>query len=354
MRKTAFMLTLIIMGTVIVVAQDDSGMLGGATPTLAPTTAPEATATVMFSDAPRAIRADVQVESAFVRVLPSEDAEAVASVFEDEIVEIIGRNLDGFWFEVRRPGRMTNLGWIFNEMLDWDFNPEVLPLTDFTTGLVGEALNGDPGFAAFLLENANLRRLPLIQETRIGLVPVSATVPVLERNQDGSWLYVNYLGIEGWISNYSTRDILNVLNIPIAAGLLPLVTANIVIIPPEIQQAQLDRIRAYVVAQNNFAVNLASFWFNVSTGDIMPCSPPPFVTEYLYNVQDVRELPELQRYVPRLETANFYLNTSIELLTVCGAFDSGIIRVARNNAINAQNIYDATLGFLDNVEALIN
>jgi hypothetical protein len=353
MRITFVLIVLCLLMSGAAHAQDDSGM-SPATPTARMTPAPEATADVIALDRPRAVRAEVQVESAFVRARPSEDAEAVASVFEDEIVEVIGRNLDGSWFEIRRPGRMTNLGWIFNQMLDWDFNPEYLPLTDLSTGLVGESLDRDPGFAVFLLENANLRRLPLIQETRVGLVPIGSTVPVLQRNQDGSWVFVNYLGVEGWISNYSTRPIPNVLDVPIAPGLPPLVAANIVIIPPEIQQAQLDRIRAYVNEQNAFAVQLASFWFNVAQGDIMPCSPPPFVSDYLYTAQDVRELPELQRYVPRLETANQYLNTSIELLTVCGAFDVDVIRVARNNAINAQNIYDATVGFLDNVEALID
>ena len=351
MRVLGLLLFVMMLFSVGVHAQDDSGMTG-ATPT------PRATAaesTVEASvDVLETIRADVQVESAFVRALPSQDAEPTTSVFEDEILEIVGRNLDGFWFEVRRPGRMTNLGWIFNEMLDWDFNPEALPLTDFTTGLVGEPLEGDPGYAVFLLENANLRRLPLIGEARVGLVPISSTVPVLLRNQDGSWVYVNYLGTEGWISNYSTRPIPNVLDIPIAPGLPPLPTADIVIIPPEIQQAQLDRIREYVIVQRDFSANLSAFWYTVSNGTTMPCTPPPFVQDYLYSAQDVRELPELQRYVPRLGTANFYLNTSIELLTICGAFDVDVIRVARNNAINAQNIYDATLGFLDNVQELID
>jgi hypothetical protein len=345
--KKIVILASFLLSVSAISAQEIGGEGGRSTPV--PPVSTEEAAPIGTSR-PRPLRAEVQVESAFVRVLPLADAEPATSVFEDEILEVVGRNLDGLWFEVRRLGRMTNLGWIFNEMLEWEFSPTQLPLTDLTSGLVGIPVESDPGFAAFALENLNIRRLPLLQSERLGLVPISVTVPVFERNQDGSWLFINYLGVEGWINGYGVSPILNVLDIPMAMGLPPLPTANIVIIPPQIQLEQVERLRAYTLASRDLANNLASFWFTVFQGQTMPCSPPPFVEEYLYSGQDVRELPELQRYVPRLGDANYYLNTSIELLTVCGSFDPDVIRIARNSAVNARIIYDATLGLLDNLE----
>lgn len=343
-----FVLSVILCAMVLSTSAQEPGDEGrGSTST--PTVSPDAT---QEADMVQVIRAEVQVESAFVRVLPLESAEPSASVFEDEPLQIVGRNLDGLWFEVRRPGRMNNLGWIFNEMLDWEFDPVLLPLTDLTTGLTGTTrLARDPDFAVFLLENAVLRRTPSVEaNNRIGIVPISTTVPVTQRNQNGSWVFVNYLGTVGWISDYSIRTMPNVLALPIAPGLPPLITADLPIIPPEIQLEQLNRLRTYTLASRDLAGQLAVFWFTVGQGQTMPCEPPPFLADYPYTGQDVRELPELQRYVPRLATANFSLNTSIELLTICGAFDPDVIRTARNNAINAENIYDATLGTLDNLE----
>src|SRR5690349_23142803 len=77
---------------------------------------------------PNDFHAVVQVDSAFARALPTEEADAVASLFRDEPLEVVSRNLDGSWFEVKRPGRLTNLGWVFNKLIDWDFKPEALPL----------------------------------------------------------------------------------------------------------------------------------------------------------------------------------------------------------------------------------
>jgi hypothetical protein len=134
-------------------------------------------------------RVQVRFESVFVRTAPSIEAEPATSVFEDEWLEVVGRNLDGFWFEVRRQGRMTNLGWILAEMVEWDFAPETLPLTDFDTGLVGNSvLSADPGYAIYLVENTTLRSSPSRSGERLTVVPFGVTVPVLERNQDASWV----------------------------------------------------------------------------------------------------------------------------------------------------------------------
>jgi hypothetical protein len=300
-------------------------------------------------------RAQVQFDSVYVRVLPAPEAEPVASVFQDNLLDVIGRNLDGTWFEVRRPGRMNNLGWIFAKMVDYDFLPELLPMTDFTTGQTGPTtLSADPGFAAFIIDNVSMRSRPAVRTgERVGVIPHDSVVPILARNQDASWLYVDYLGYEGWISGYNARSSGNTFRVQEAPDLDPLEVIAVTIIPPEVQLEQLNQLRDYVTASRDLALGLQGFWAQVYQGQIMPCDQPGFVQAYAYTAQDVQQLPELKRYVPRLETAIEALNGAIEPLTICGLFDPNVVLRAKNDAINAQVIFSANLDVLDNLAKTI-
>jgi hypothetical protein len=305
---------------------------------------------IAAQDAPP-FRVTVGVDSAFVRAVPSQEADFVASVFKDNPLEVVGRNLDGTWFEVRRPGRLTNLGWLFNEMVEWDFRPEALPLTDLATGVIGPTrLAADPGYAIHVREGAAMRPQPYGLGERIVNLPPGVTVPLLERDPSGEWVRVNYLGYEGWIAGFNTRIPPYLMSISIAPGLPQLQTVAVDIIPPEIQLAQVQRMRDFVTPLRDLADFLASFWLQVARGEIMPCDAPGFVLEYLYSPADVRQLPELQRFAPRMNQGVGYLNDSITPLTDCGIIDPETARAARNDAINARTIFNATIGALDNLE----
>lgn len=293
----------------------------------------------------------VNVESAFVRLAPDFDAEAVASVFEGNRLEVVSRNLDGTWFEVRRPGRLNKLGWVFNEILNWKFRPEFLPLGDLTTDVIGPyPLTTAPPFGVYMLEEAVLRAQPSRTSAEITRVPPLLIIPVLERNQDGSWLHVNYLGYDGWIIGFAARRLPNVMDIPEAANLPPLNAPAVVIIPVEIQQAQIDRLRAFIHDRQALAGGLEAFWWRVFRGEVMPCDAPPELAYYPYTEEDVRELPELQRYTPRLVTAIDYLKTAREPFQTCGVVSPEITVKARNSATNARIIFEATLDTLENLE----
>ena len=296
-------------------------------------------------------RIQVFVDSAFVRATPSADAKPVASIFEGNILEAVGRNLDGRWFEVRRPGRATNLGWVSDEFVSKNFTIELLPLTDSTTGIIGSESIADTGYGVFVQQESTLRDGPLLEAGRLGVVPYGVTVPVIERNADASWLHINYLGNVGWISGFNVRiSAYNLLEIPEGLNLPAPLAANLTIIPPELQFAQAARLRTYLDTQLAMAVNLESFWWSVYRREVMPCDPPAAITEYQYNIEDVRELPELNRIVPRLDTGVESLNTSIDTLQICGALDRDDVISARNAAINAKVLFQAGLGNLDNLE----
>jgi hypothetical protein len=298
--------------------------------------------------------AHVRVESAFSRALPDFEAEATASIYEGEPLEAVSRNLDGSWLEVRRPGRLNKLGWVYTGTIEWDFAVEFLPLGDITTGVTGpNPLLSAPEFAVYFPEAPILRQQPLRRAGRVQPVvniPPLVTLPVLARNQDGSWLFINYLGHQGWVVAFAGRDRPDVLDIPQAPNLPPLEGVPTVIIPVELQQAQIDRLRSFINERRAYAVNLESFWWRVYRGEIMPCDVPPEFTEYPYTADDVRQLPELNRYVPRLGEAIEHMATAREPFVACGIVSPRMVSRARDSAINARIIFDATLQTLQRLE----
>ncbi len=298
--------------------------------------------------------ARVHTESLNVHRFPSEDAERVASLFKGDIVQVVSRNLDGSWFEVRRPGRLNNLGWVVNTLIDWDFVPETLALGDTRTGIIGPVplSSSTPTIGLYLLQAPVLRELPLRSGRRIMALPPLIVIPVIARNRDATWLQVNYFGYQGWINRASIRERSDIdLNtLPVPPGIPEPDTVPVIVIPLEIQQAQIDRLRSYTNDRRTLAAGLEAFWWGVYRGEIMPCNAPPEVTEYPYTNEDVRELPELARYVPRLTDALAYLTAARNPLLRCGIIGPSTAVSARNSAINARVIYDATLQTLDNLE----
>jgi hypothetical protein len=154
----------------------------------------------------------------------------------------------------------------------------------------------------------------------------------------------------GWISVFGARELPDAMTIPQAVGLPPLEGVAVIIIPPEIQLAQVERAREYINASRSVSAGLQGFWAQVYRGEIMPCEPPPFVSEYLVGTQDIRELPEIQRYLPQMNDAVALLNEAIDPLYICGPLDRKIVDAARNDSINATVMFDAVLERLDNLE----
>jgi hypothetical protein len=301
--------------------------------------------------------AEVGPESVLVRRLPTTDGEHVASLFEDEIVEVVSRSLDGQWFEVRRIGRRSSLGWVRNDLLNWDFLHEQLPLGDNSTGVEGmHPLSDFPPIGVFLEEAPILRELPLRNGRRIMALPPLIVVPVVGRNADASWLQVNYLGHLGWINRTTIRqrpdlDWRAALTVP--PGTPPPDSVAAVIIPVELQQAQVDRLRGFINDRIGLAYGLESFWWRVFRGEVMPCDAPPEVLYYPYIEQDIVELPELGRYIPRLVEAVDYLMTAREPLLTCGVVAPDSTIRARNGAVNARVIFEATLERLAETERIL-
>jgi uncharacterized protein YgiM (DUF1202 family) len=298
---------------------------------------------------PERLWLNVPFESINIRAKPTKEAASVSGAFKGERLEAIGRNADGTWFEVSRPYRHKSIGWVNRQYVKYKFDPSKLPLTDATTGVSGSEPIEDIGLAVTTQVEVLLRKVPIGNGAKIGIVPFNTTVPVIGRNIDGTWLRVNYLGTTGWIAGFNAVSSNNLLLAPVASDVPP-PAIDVVIIPPEIQLAQLNRLRDYITQYRTFADGLATFWDMVEKGEIMPCNPPPFITEYKVSQTDLRELPELGRYAPRANTAIQYVNKSLEALTHCGIFTPADLSSAKAAAINARVIFDATLENLDDLE----
>jgi len=302
------------------------------------------------------VRVVIDADSAFARQAPSLESPITASLFKDDVVEIVARNIDGLWFLVRRPNRLNTLGWIFYNLYErTEFLPENLPLGDFSTGATGpNPLQENTPYAVFMNEGAALRTLPSrLSSERILNIPPLVTVPVLSRTADGAWFKVNYLGNEGWIIAFTARNPRSADKRSIPIDPIAYVSPETFIpqiIPPEIQQAQLDRLRAYIATTLATAQNLEAFWWRVYRGEVMPCDAPERASFYRYNEQDVKELPELQRVTSRIGQAVGLLNDAIDPLLTCGVMEPSAVIEARNSSTNARVILQATGGTLAAIE----
>ena len=255
---------------------------------------------------------------------------------------------------MRRINRQFTLGWVRADLIDIDFQPETLPMTDFTTGVVGERAIAEEHLAVYITAEANLRIEPFGTADIVAVVPLGAVLPATGRDAAGSWLYVNYRGTEGWLNSSVFRRPANILDLPDVTFVdEDVAQLSALIIPPEIQLGQLETFRNFVLASQDTASRLVPFWENVLTGEVMPCEPPEFVQTYLITASDVQQLPELNRYVPRFNEGVLLLNESIDPLYTCGVLNSQTVSEARNDATNANIIMGATLEQLDLLEDLI-
>src|SRR5262249_12717896 len=145
-------------------------------------------------------------------------------------------------------------------LIDWDFLPETLPLGDTTVGVTGPVplSNPPPQYGVFLNEAPVLRQLPLRTGRAIMALPPLIEVPVIARNLDTTWLEVNYFGYQGWINIASIRARPDVdwTTLPVPPGTPPPDTVPVVVIPVELQQAQIDRLRTFIADRRALAASL--------------------------------------------------------------------------------------------------
>ena len=289
-------------------------------------------------------------DSVFIRGLPTRESDPVGSAFENDSLWAVGRNADGSWFEVRRPGREVNAGWISKDWVSYTFEVGQLPITDFEAGVIGPEPVFDSGFSVFVLTEATLRNRPSVRGEEIMTIPIGLTIPGFERSPDNLWVHVNYLGTTGWVAEFLMRPSADI-NTLVVSPEFAVTSVPVEIIPVEVQLAQVSRLRDFITPKRDLAETVANFWSLVIEREVVPCNPPGGGLEHFpLSARDVIELPELRRYTRRITTAVNDLNASIETMQRCGVYNEDELSTAFAQSVNARIIFDATLGALRNIE----
>jgi hypothetical protein len=232
----------------------------------------------------------------------------------------------------------------------YDFEITLLPITDFTTGVTGGTPIVDSGISVFIIQNARLRSDPFREGDILAIMPNSVTVPAIARSQAGDWIQVNYNGIVGWVAEFLTRTVNDVAALPIYVSNRPV--APVTVIPPEVQIAQINRLRAFLSIPLDTSNELSARISAITTGEIVPCTPisTTFPT-YNYTAQDVRELPELGRYGPTINAEIEALNEAIVMVGGCGVYTEA--ELVNATGLLPGPFFNSLLYTLDNLEEYI-
>lgn len=341
MKRYLLLLLLCCLGIIPATAQTAAQT---ATPT--PPTPPSVTA-----------RASVIALSAFLRAAPSESAEPVTSVFEGETLMVAGRSADGFWVWVHRPYQPDARAWIRRNLLTAGYDVTLLPLGDGADfDLLGDVTPTETGFAATFIAEANLRSEPRRDAPVVGLVPITAVLPVVSRTPDGFWIKVNYRGIEGWVSEFLTQSTRSLSDVPLDPVYEsdPRYAVTMPIIPREVQIAQVDRLLAWLNEQVIVAENVAYYWNQMFNGHTMECAPPaPIPDLYPITAQDLIELPELNQETRLIADAVAALNSSIAAMGKCGIYTADQLRPPLRAAANARFIFRAVIQRMENLREVL-
>jgi hypothetical protein len=307
------------------------------------------TATALAQEA-REYTLQVVPDSAFIRFAPDEEAEAISSVFANDSLTAVGRNIDGEWIEVRRPGRTSGGGWIARRVTAFTFAVGQLPITDLTTGLTGDEPVVDTGFSILMISEGTLRAAPGRYSGQVAIISVNLTLPVLERTPDNQWLRINYRGTVGWIAEFTTHPNGDVNAVPISPEYSgdPQFAA-LEIIPVEVQVTQIDELLSYLRPLSAVAADVTHYWKMMSQGETMECMPPAGNYGYYTSTQrDITELPELRRQRRLLTQAVDDLNTAIATMQRCGVYTQTEIRGAYGNSLNAMSIFQLVIERMEN------
>ena len=113
---------------------------------------------------------------------------------------IVGRNVDGSWYQIVSNGR---LGWVFARYLELDAtarNAEI-PITNQSA----LALRPETGYLLIAKGRASIRAYPSEGDALLGTLPDGAEAAVVGRTEEWGWWQIQYDGMQGWVAADSVR-----------------------------------------------------------------------------------------------------------------------------------------------------
>ncbi len=129
-----------------------------------------------------------------VRAAPNTSAEALGMIEPFVEVQINGKDASGAWFRIEYPDGPDGLGWVASQYVQ-------------ATGIVDvpviESEDEDTGPSGTLTEPVNVRSGPGTGFDALGLLSAGAVVSLTGKNDDATWLQINFPGGpggKGWVS----------------------------------------------------------------------------------------------------------------------------------------------------------
>ncbi|MFZ5922634.1 MAG: SH3 domain-containing protein, partial [Chloroflexota bacterium] len=129
-----------------------------------------------------------------VRAAPATSAEALGMLEAFVEVQINGKDASGAWYRIDYPDGPDGLGWVAAQYV-------------LVTGIVDVPViqtgDGDSGPSGTLTEAINVRAGPGTSFESLGLLSAGAVVSLTGKNDDATWLQIDYPGGpggKGWVS----------------------------------------------------------------------------------------------------------------------------------------------------------
>ena len=131
-----------------------------------------------------------------VRNGPGVQYTLIGKINQGEVVQILGQDPTSEWYKVVFADSSNGEAWVTAEYVKPGDNSNI-PIV----GLVS-LYNGTPAPQGTLTEKVNVRSGPGTHYDSIGILPADVTIWAIGRNEDGSWLLIQYPSGEGgtgWI-----------------------------------------------------------------------------------------------------------------------------------------------------------
>jgi uncharacterized protein YraI len=185
--------------------EDDTGGGGEAPPETPPPPPPSVTATT--------------TSLVHMRAGPGTGYQSVGSIPANTTVPVLGRNASASWLYVEYNGLR---GWVAAWLcfINGDLNGVPVVDPDGNGAQPPEEPPEEPteepgGVMASSDSNMRIRSGPGTSYTQIGTLPAYTAVPVLGRDDDGLWLYIQYGDMRGWIAGWLATVLGDLNTVPV-------------------------------------------------------------------------------------------------------------------------------------------
>jgi uncharacterized protein YraI len=132
-----------------------------------------------------------------VRAEPSTISEVLGVIAANQTVQIVGQDPDHNWWQILYDAGAEGKGWVTAQYIDTVSKPEV-PV------ILGDGSTPDSGTSAVIIQQLNIRSGPGTSFVTIGILNVNDVVNLSGKNQDGTWLQIDFpAGPDGngWVNS---------------------------------------------------------------------------------------------------------------------------------------------------------